>query len=68
LAGSKKGDYVIDPFFGSGTTGLVANLFKRHFIGIELNANYIELAKNRLASHDISFEIIEFSERNKQVA
>ncbi|MFZ5500949.1 MAG: DNA-methyltransferase, partial [Candidatus Micrarchaeota archaeon] len=35
LAGSKAGDFVLDPFFGSGTTGLVAALNERNFIGIE---------------------------------
>jgi len=49
LAGSKTGDTVLDPFLGSGTTGLVALRYGREFIGIELNAEYIELARRRIA-------------------
>jgi DNA modification methylase len=48
LAGSKEGDLVMDPFFGSGTTGEVALKYHREFIGIELNPTYIEIAKRRL--------------------
>ena len=40
---------VLDPFFGTGTTGLVAKRLKRHFIGIELKADYVRLAQRRLA-------------------
>jgi site-specific DNA-methyltransferase (cytosine-N4-specific) len=48
LAGSEPGDVVLDPFFGSGTTGLVAALQGRSFIGIELKADYVEIARRRL--------------------
>ena len=47
-AGSKKGDTVLDPFAGAGTTGLVAERLGRNFIGIELNGNYVEMAEKRL--------------------
>lgn len=50
LAGSAPGDTVIDPFCGSGTTGAVAIRHQRQFIGIELNAQYIELARKRIAA------------------
>lgn len=49
LAGSRVDDTVLDPFFGSGTTGLVALQNNRNFIGIELNPEYIEIAKKRLS-------------------
>jgi len=39
---------VLDPFFGSGTTGLVAKKLGRNFIGIEINKEYVEIAKKRL--------------------
>ena len=39
---------VLDPFAGSGTTGLVAGKLGREFVGIELNADYITLAQNRI--------------------
>ena len=48
LAGSKVGDNVLDPFIGSGTTGVVALRHKRDFIGIELNPDYIKMANSRL--------------------
>lgn len=49
LAGSRHGDVVLDPFAGSGTTGLVADRLGREFVGIELNPKYARLAKRRIA-------------------
>lgn len=46
--GSAEGDVVLDPFVGSGTTGLVALDMRRRFVGIELNPRYVELARQRL--------------------
>ena len=48
LAGSKAGDTVLDPFNGSGTTGLVALQHGRHYVGIELNPDYLALTVPRL--------------------
>src|SRR3972149_1103746 len=48
LASSNKNDIVLDPFFGTGTTGVVAQRLKRNWIGIERNPDYIKLAKKRL--------------------
>lgn len=48
LAGCPQGGVVLDPFFGAGTTGLVADRLKRNCIGIELNSGYISIAKKRL--------------------
>lgn len=48
LAGCPKGGTVLDPFFGSGTTGIVAKENGRNFIGVELNPEYAEIAENRL--------------------
>lgn len=47
-AGCPKGGIILDPFFGSGTTGEVARELERNYIGIELNPNYIEIANKRL--------------------
>ena len=47
-AGCPEGGVVLDPFFGAGTTGLVARKLNRHFVGIELNADYITIATKRL--------------------
>src|SRR4051812_8442495 len=49
LATTKPGDVVLDPFFGTGTTGAVAKLLRRDFIGIERDAGYIAGAKARIA-------------------
>ena len=49
LAGSRPGDTVLDPFFGSGTTGAVAKRLGREYIGIDLNPRYLEKAKMRIA-------------------
>ena len=48
LAGCPKGGVVLDPFFGSGTTGLAAKALDRHYIGIELNSEYCALARARI--------------------
>ncbi|HQJ74819.1 MAG TPA: site-specific DNA-methyltransferase [Bacteroidota bacterium] len=48
LASSNEGDIVLDPFFGSGTTGVVAQQLKRKWIGIEINLDYVNIAKNRI--------------------
>src|SRR5690606_27890643 len=48
LAGSKKGDSVLELFFGSGTTGVVCNQLGRKCVGIEINEYYAALAKRRL--------------------
>jgi len=50
LAGSKPGDTVLDPFAGAGTTGLVADRLGRSFIGLELNPEYVTLARRRIAA------------------
>jgi len=45
--GSRVGDVVLDPFGGSGTTGIVANEVNRHAILIELNNSYADRARDR---------------------
>ena len=50
LSSSNPGDVVLDPFFGSGTTGAVAKRLGRHFVGIERDPTYAEAAKARIAA------------------
>ncbi|MFK8254201.1 DNA-methyltransferase [Ancylobacter terrae] len=47
---SRPGDFVLDPFFGSGTAGLVAESLGRRYIGIELNPEYVALAARRIGA------------------
>lgn len=51
LAGSRPGDMVLDPFGGSGTTGMVARAHGRKAILCELNPAYADLAERRIAPH-----------------
>jgi len=53
LAGCPKGGVVLDPFMGSGTTGLVAQELGRQWIGCELNKDYIEMQKIRTAQQTL---------------
>ena len=50
LASTRPGDVVLDPFFGSGTTGAVAKRLRRHWIGIEQDEGYAEIARQRIAA------------------
>jgi site-specific DNA-methyltransferase (adenine-specific) len=53
LAGSKPDSFVLDPFFGSGTVGVVCQNLNRKYIGIELNSDYIKIARERLRKNII---------------
>ena len=48
LSSTNPGDIVLDPFFGTGTTGAVAKKLGRHFVGIERDADYIRAAQERI--------------------
>ena len=48
VASSNKGDLVLDPFLGSGTTAVVAKNLGRNWIGIEKSKKYVEMAKRRI--------------------
>ncbi|MGI6411466.1 MAG: DNA-methyltransferase [Bacteroidales bacterium] len=62
LLGSKQGDTILDPFTGSGTTGVVAKRLKRNFIGFELSPEYFEIAKNRINGTKVSNKVL-YSEK-----
>ena len=51
LAGSAKGDTVLDPFAGSGTVGVVALRHGRNFVGCELNPEYAAMAEARISRY-----------------
>lgn len=48
LSSTKEGDIILDPFFGTGTTGAIAKKYGRHFIGIERDESYIKAANARI--------------------
>ena len=48
LAGSTAGDWVLDPFFGSGTVAMVCEQHYRKYVGVEINPQYVELALQRI--------------------
>ncbi|MGE3623669.1 MAG: site-specific DNA-methyltransferase [Bdellovibrionales bacterium] len=52
LSSTKPGDIILDPFFGSGTTGAVAKRLGRHYIGIEREKTYARYAERRIAEID----------------
>jgi len=67
IAGSPEGGIVLDPFFGSGTTGLVAMKNNRKYLGCELNSKYISIANERLKPVETEIknkEITEFLIQN----
>ena len=49
ISWSNEGDIVLDPFMGSGTTGVACKNLNRNFIGIELDENYFNIAKERIS-------------------
>ena len=57
LSSSKKGDVILDPFFGTGTTGAVAKKLGRNFIGLEKESAYIKAAEKRIRAKDHPEEI-----------
>ena len=53
VSSTNKGDIILDPFLGSGTTAVVAKKLQRNFIGFEKDKEYIKLAKKRLKNSTI---------------
>lgn len=67
LASSNPGDVVLDPFFGTGTTGVVAKKLHRHWIGIEREPTYVDAARQRIdALEPASFDETIFDVRDKR--
>lgn len=67
LASSRPGDVVLDPFFGSGTTGAVAKKLHRRWIGVERESAYVAVAKARIdAIAPTPFDAAVFDVRNQK--
>jgi len=67
LASSNVGDVVLDPFFGSGTTGAVAKKLRRNWIGIERDRKYVRVAQKRIDAAEEADEAAVHVEKRKQV-
>jgi modification methylase len=66
LSTTKAGDIVLDPFFGTGTTGAIAKKLGRQFIGIEQESNYIEVAKTRIDEINVLLPEASWTESKKE--
>jgi modification methylase len=69
LSSSNPGDIVLDPFFGTGTTGAVAKKLHRHWIGIERDPTYVQVAQERIDSVPVepySAGVFEFPNRRSR--
>ena len=69
LSSSNSGDIVLDPFFGTGTTGAVAKKLHRHWIGIERDPTYVQVAQQRIdavAVEPYSAAVFEFPTRRSR--
>jgi modification methylase len=67
LATTKPGEVILDPFFGTGTTGAAAKRLGRHYIGIERDPDYAEGARNRLKKvKPVSIEDLEITKSKKE--
>jgi len=58
ISWSNEGDTVLDPMMGSGTTGKMAKILNRHFIGIEISREYLDIAKRRIEETDPLFQAV----------
>ena len=71
LASTNPGDVVLDPFFGTGTTGAVARKLGRHFIGIENEPAYVKAATARISKikplDDESLEVVQSAKQQKRI-
>ena len=68
LASTNKGDLVLDPFSGSGTTAVVAKKLQRNFIGIEKDKDYVKLSKERLKKTKVlKEEVVTIAKSRKEL-
>ena len=68
LASTSKSAWVLDPFSGSSTTGIAANLTGRNFLGIELQAEFAEMSKQRRLEIGIAQKYNEYRNKIKDIA
>ena len=68
LASTHSGAWILDPFTGSSTTGIAANLLGRRFLGIDMEEEYLVLSKNRKKEIEQISVSAEFRKRIKDIA
>jgi len=60
IFGSQENDIILDPFLGSGTTGVVAKRLNRSFIGCEIDENFYKIASERIENTQINLELSKY--------
>ena len=60
IIGSRKGDTILDPFLGSGTTGVASKMLDRNFIGFEIEKKYFEIAEQRIMNKSVFESLNDF--------
>lgn len=67
MASTKQGEWILDPFCGSSTTGIAANLLKRRYLGIDKKLEYLEMSKHRREELEKSYTINKFRTKIKDI-
>ena len=68
LASTKNNAWILDPFSGSSTTGIAANLINRRFLGIEQESDFVEMSRSRRIELDDKEKYAEYRSRLKDIA
>lgn len=68
LASTKPGDWIMDPFSGSGTTGIAASLLGRNYLGIEREQGFVDMAKRRREELENPSIVNNYRNRIKDIA
>ena len=63
LASTKENDWILDPFTGSSTTGIAANLLNRRFLGLDKEEEFLQLSKKRRIEIDDIMKKMEYRDR-----
>ena len=61
MSSSNEGDVILDPFNGSGTTGIAARMLRRHYVGIDSNKDYLDLTIQRIKECTVNTDILSYS-------
>ena len=68
LSSTKKGDWILDPFAGSSTTGIAANLVGRRYLGIEREREFVDISRNRRLEIDNSKTYMGYRSKIKDIS